>query len=390
MFTSAKLYFATKAVNTVSANRSGKRMNKFYRKKQMVYRIKAGYFSMKFYICYMKEKQLGYLHIFFWIIYLSGSVLIPGITYGWKSVVLDFTFFVASFVCFYVNYLYVVPAFFNAEKIYRSILAFFISVSCFVGVRYSIEQWFLPAVFNIRNYPKDISFLYYFFDNVFYSSTTIFISTAFWFFRYFITAEQEKTELLEAKKTAELQALKSQINPHFIFNSLNNIYSLVYQKSENALPAIEELSRLLRYSTKDLEKDFISVSEELGYINSLIALEKLRLKAPELLLIEKNIQFPDLKISPMILVPFVENAFKHGDFKNKGFNMNISDENKILHFYLLNYKWERTKDNLSGIGIENVRKRLEILYPKKYSLEIKDSETEFIVDLKIELQDEYH
>lgn len=253
-----------------------------------------------------------------------------------------------------------------------------------------MSNGFFLQFFNIRNYPKDISFLYYFFDNVFYSSTTIFISTAFWFFRYFITAEQEKTELLEAKKTAELQALKSQINPHFIFNSLNNIYSLVYQKSENALPAIEELSRLLRYSTKDLEKDFISVSEELGYINSLIALEKLRLKAPELLLIEKNIQFPDLKISPMILVPFVENAFKHGDFKNKGFNMNISDENKILHFYLLNYKWERMKDNLSGIGIENVRKRLEILYPKKYSLEIKDSETEFIVDLKIELQDEYH
>ncbi|MFY7813787.1 MAG: histidine kinase, partial [Chryseobacterium taeanense] len=97
-----------------------------------------------------------------------------------------------------------------------------------------------------------------------------------------------------------------------------------------------------------------------------------------------------LSISPMILVPFVENAFKHGDFRNKGFEMRISDENKILHFYLLNYKKEKMKDPVSGIGIENVRKRLEILYPQRYILDIKDLEKEFVVDLKINLRDENH
>jgi len=156
------------------------------------------------------------------------------------------------------------------------------------------------------------------------------------------------------------------------------------------LPAIEELSRLLRYSTKDLGEDRIALEKEIGYIESLIALEKLRIKNPELLVIEKKILHPDLSISPMILVPFVENAFKHGDFRDKGFNVNISDENKMLQFYLLNYKKEKIKDQISGIGIENVRKRLEILYPKKYSLDIKDSETEFIVDLKIDLRNEDH
>jgi hypothetical protein len=336
----------------------------------------------------MKMNKLLYLHIFFWTIYVTGAVLIPYFVFHSNSTIFNITFFITSIICFYVNYFVVVPRFFDADKIYKSFFAFFLSVASFVVVRYFAEEWFLPQFFGIRNYAENTSFVFYFFDNIFYSSTTIFISTTFWFFKYSIIAEEEKTQLIEAKKNAELQALKTQINPHFIFNSLNNIYSLVYQKSDQALPAIEELGQLLRYSTKDLEKDFISLDKEIGYIDSLTALEKLRIKNPELLIIEKNINHPKLNISPMILVPFVENAFKHGDFRGKGFQMKISDENQILSFYLLNNKRQRMKDSVSGIGIENVKKRLEILYPKKHELIIKDSETEFIVDLKIDLRNE--
>ena len=336
----------------------------------------------------MRINKLLYLHIFFWSIYVIGAVLIPYFVYNSANTIFNVTFFITSIICFYFNYFVVVPKFFDGDKIYKSIIVFFLSASCFVGVRYFMEEWFLPNFFEVKNYPEVTQFVYYYFDNIFYSSTTIFISTMFWFFRYFIKTEGEKTELAKAKKTAELQALKTQINPHFIFNSLNNIYSLVYQNSDKALPAIEELSKLLRYTTKDLEKDVISLDKEIGYIDSLTALEKLRIKNPELLIIEKNINYPNLNISPMILVPFVENAFKHGDFRNKGFEMKLSDENQIVHFYLLNNKKEQMKDSLSGIGIENVKKRLEILYPKKYELNIKNSETEFIVDLKINLRNE--
>ncbi|MCA6067411.1 histidine kinase [Chryseobacterium sp. RG1] len=336
----------------------------------------------------MKINKLFYLHLFFWTIYLTGSVVLPYLAFDSKNNIFNVTFFFTSIICFYVNYFIVVPRFFEGSKIYKSVIVFFLSACCFVGVRYGVEEWFLPLFFGIRNYSEETPFMFYFFDNIFYSSTTIFISTTFWFLKYSINSEQEKTALMEAKKNAELQALKTQINPHFIFNSLNNIYSLVYQKSDKALPALEELSQLLRYSTKDLEKDFISLDKEIGYIDSLTALEKLRIKNPELLVFEKNINHPKLNISPMILVPFVENAFKHGDFRDKGFQMKVSDEQQILHFYLLNYKKERMKDSVSGIGIENVKKRLEILYPKKYELNIKDSETEFVVDLKIDLRNE--
>jgi sensor histidine kinase YesM len=201
-----------------------------------------------------------------------------------------------------------------------------------------LEELILPVTFGFRNYKEDTGLTYYFFDNISRSTFITFIAGILWVLEKYGIAENDKKQLLLEKKQAELQALKTQINPHFIFNSLNNIYSLVYQKSDKALPAIEELSQLLRYSTKDLEKDVITVDKEVGYIDSLIALEKFRIRNPELLQIHKDIQYPHLNISPMLLVPFVENAFKHGDFRGKGFEMKISDDHKILHFYLLNFK----------------------------------------------------
>ncbi|MDQ1097975.1 histidine kinase [Chryseobacterium camelliae] len=170
---------------------------------------------------------------------------------------LEFTSFVTYFVCFYVNYFFITPRLYDAKKLYKWVIAFILGVTCFVIVRFSLEEILLPATFGFRNYMEGTDFWFYFCDNIFYSSFPIFISTTFWFFKYSMDTEAEKTQLVEARRIAELQALKTQINPHFIFNSLNNIYSLVYQKSDKSLAAIEELSTLLRYSTKDLEKDFI-------------------------------------------------------------------------------------------------------------------------------------
>ncbi|MCL1657840.1 MULTISPECIES: sensor histidine kinase [Elizabethkingia] len=243
----------------------------------------------------------------------------------------------------------------------------------------------MPKIIGRGNYAEGTPFLFYFYDNIYFSSLTIFVSTSLWLFSYYSKLEKERVQLIEEKKNAELQALKTQINPHFIFNSLNNIYSLVYQNSDKALPALEELSQLLRYSTKDLEKDFILLDKEVGYMESLIALEKLRIKNPELIIFDKDIKNPKLLISPMLLVPFVENAFKHGDINGKGMELKVSDDNSRLHFYLRNSKKQRMKDFSSGIGIGNVKKRLQLIYPDKHWLEITETEDTFIVDLKIEL-----
>lgn len=335
----------------------------------------------------MKTKGFIFLHFIYWGLYIITET-ISTIFFDSSYWFLRLTFISTSFVCFYFNYFWIVPIFFDINKLYKIVIGYFISVFFFVLIRYSVEELFLPAFFGIRNYNEKTGLLFYFYDNLYYSFITIFVSTVFCLFKLISESESEKRQLVEDKKNSELQALKTQINPHFIFNTLNNIYSLVYQKSEKALPAIEELSQLLRYSTKDLEKDFIPLEKEIGYLESLIELEKLRIKNPELLIINKKLNFPNLNISPMLLVPFVENAFKHGDFSGKGFNLKISDDNQRLHFYLHNFKKSKSKDSLSGIGIGNVKKRLEILYPNQHELNISETETDFTVDLKIDLKDE--
>lgn len=335
----------------------------------------------------MKQKQFLFLHIFYWAMYLSGTIIVPYFFFNKQHIAFRLTYLTTSFICFYFNYFFIVRRFFNIKKLYRTIVGFAISVTCFVLVRYITEEILLEYFQGFGNYPEGTGFGYYFFDNIYNSVTSIFISTVFCLFKIYSSLDEERLQLVEEKKNAELKALKTQINPHFIFNTLNNIYSLVYQKSEKALPAIEELGQLLRYSTKDLAEDFISLDKEIGYIDSLVELEKLRLRNPELIIVKKDIQYSHLNISPMLLVPFVENAFKHGDFRGKGLELIISDQNEVLHFYLLNFKKDKMKDSASGIGIQNVKKRLEILYPK-HELSIKDSETEFIVDLKIDLRNE--
>ncbi|MCT4223854.1 histidine kinase [Elizabethkingia anophelis] len=333
----------------------------------------------------MKKNQIIFLHIFYWVLNITSNILIPLIAGYKKLIVLDFTFLAVSFVAFYINYFFIVPLFFDIKRLYLTIAGFFISVFCFALLRYSVEEVLLRALTGHGNYHEKTTLLFYFYDNIFYSTATIFFSTSFCLFKFFSRSEKEKYELIEEKKNAELQALKTQINPHFIFNSLNNIYSLVYQNSDKALPALEELSQLLRYSTKDLEKDFIQLDKEIGYMESLIALEKLRIKNPELILFNKDLKNPKLSISPMLLVPFVENAFKHGDINGKGMELKVSDDNGRLHFYLRNSKKQRMKDFSSGIGIGNVRKRLQLIYPDNHWLEITETEDAFIVDLKIDL-----
>jgi LytS/YehU family sensor histidine kinase len=340
----------------------------------------------------MKKQQIIWLQVIYWAFNFVGNVIMPNFFFperrGFEWNVLSITYFITEILTFYILYLIIIPKVFKLEKLYSAVFVFLLAILCFGFVRYGIEEIILPLTLGFRNYNKDAELLFYLADNIYNASLTVFIGGILWILEKYGVAENDKKQLMIEKKQAELQALKTQINPHFIFNSLNNIYSLVYQNSEKALPAIEELSRLLRYSTKDLEKDVISLDKEMGYIDSLIALEKLRIKEPELLVMTKEITHPELNISPMLLVPFVENAFKHGDFRGKGFEIKVSDNEKVLHFYLLNFKKQKMADSGSGIGIQNVKKRLEILYPHKHQLIINDSETEFVVDLKIDLRHE--
>ncbi|WP_228459214.1 histidine kinase [Chryseobacterium carnipullorum] len=187
----------------------------------------------------MKQKQVFFLHFFYWLLIIFNGLLARAVYSEGGLDILDVTIFLANILGFYVNYFFIVPRFFDPKRFYLMIIGFFVGVFVFVLFRYSMEELLLPAVAGFRNYAEGTTFLYYFYDNIYYSSLTVFVSTNLWFFKYYLKVEEEKSVLIEERKHAQLQALKTQINPHFIFNSLNNIYSLVYQNSDKALPTIE-------------------------------------------------------------------------------------------------------------------------------------------------------
>lgn len=214
----------------------------------------------------------------------------------------------------------------------------------------------------------------------------IFIS--FFFHAFQKRKEQDEKEL--AIVTAEKNFLVQQINPHFLFNTLNNIYFLTYKAAPKGAGAIMQLSKMLDYSLYGGKDGNVSLENEIAHINNFISLYKL--KDSEITRIIFNYSEADilLKIAPMILLPFVENAFKHGNIEDttNGFiTIELNSEGNTIRFNCTNSniaKKNVDKTGGGGIGIMNVSRRLELVYPKRHQLNIDNSEKMYSVTLKID------
>ncbi|MCG9791690.1 sensor histidine kinase [Flavobacterium algicola] len=204
---------------------------------------------------------------------------------------------------------------------------------------------------------------------------------------------QKKEEALILIKTEnienELKFLKSQINPHFLFNSLNNIYSLSMIDSNKAQQSILYLSDMLRYVLYECEKPLVPLEKEVMYIKDFIQLYLLKSSKKYPIATQFTIENKNLQIAPMLLIPFVENAFKHSNLENideSYLRIKIHCTDKIVHFCIENSfrKGPIVQDVVGGIGIKNVQKRLDLLYPEKHTLTISEINTTFKVELKID------
>ncbi len=204
-----------------------------------------------------------------------------------------------------------------------------------------------------------------------------------WFSNLKLKAELENRSLRN-----ELEMLRAQINPHFLFNTLNNIDTLIHTSPDTASKMLINLSELLRYMIYETQTDKVSYSKETEYIKGFVELQKLRFKAGAISLNIEN-QVPDTFIAPMLFIPFVENAFKYAH--NKGnypiISIEIKNENNAVYFSCRNtYNPEETKQNKSGgVGLENVKRRLELLYPQKHKLIISKENCIFDVQLILSL-----
>jgi LytS/YehU family sensor histidine kinase len=226
------------------------------------------------------------------------------------------------------------------------------------------------------------------FNYMFTSLFLVFFSVGMRVLERHSQTEKLQKELEKEKLNSELAFLKNQISPHFFFNTLNNIYSLISISAEDSQKAVLKLSKLMRYLLYDSEHGNTKLSNEIDFMNNYIDLMKLRVSSK----ISLNISFPDkyddINFPPLIFIPFIENAFKHGiSFREKSFiDISMTTDSKSIQFRCANSLVKIAEENetgQSGIGLENVTKRLNLLFPDKHELKINKSETEFEVLLQI-------
>jgi hypothetical protein len=220
-------------------------------------------------------------------------------------------------------------------------------------------------------------------------SHQVFLFLAVFFFSLILKISYRWRQSEREKLNAELSYLKAQINPHFLFNTLNSIYSLAIEKSDQTPAAIIKLSGMMRYVISDAGHHLVSLSKEIEYLHNYIELQKVRFGNEVPLSFTVNGVYAGKQIAPLILISFVENAFKHGinASEDSDIRIDINITSHQLHFTSFNNKVsvQKMPEDIGGLGIDNTKKRLELLYPGRHTLEITDDPHYFFVSLLLQL-----
>jgi len=200
-------------------------------------------------------------------------------------------------------------------------------------------------------------------------------------------SQKLRDELINQQQASELALMRSQVNPHFLFNTLNNIYSLVYRKSDEAPEAVMKLSSIMRYMLYDSAARKVPLEKEIEYLKSYIELQNLRIKHPDFVSLQIDGDIEGKTIAPMLLISFVENAFKHSNKSNRpGILINLSALNGKIIFKVMNYLRKassKTDEPTGGISLGTINRRLELIYPGKHKLLISQESETFSINLEI-------
>ncbi|MCJ8288422.1 MAG: sensor histidine kinase [Crocinitomicaceae bacterium] len=205
---------------------------------------------------------------------------------------------------------------------------------------------------------------------------------------HYIYNNVKSKQIIKEKEKAELQLLKSQIAPHFLFNTLNSLYSLAIVKSDKTAQSILDLSSLMRYVISETQEDNVLLKNEINHLQNYINLQKTRLTNETIVNFTINGNFDSLKIAPLLLIIFVENAFKYGvsTEEKSTISIDIKRENDTFIFSVENDKMDLLDDgDNTKIGLKNVKNRLNLIYGKKHRLTITENEKSYHVNLEIEL-----
>lgn len=302
-----------------------------------------------------------------------------------KYLLLCLTLSSVLLITFYFNYFFLIPKYLFVKRgwLYFFILLPMIAIVFFLLGIIFILSGFTPETLAGTN-PAIEKIIPVVIINAISLWLLAIVSSILWAF--YNRLKQTENERL----SAQIASLKSQINPHFLFNTLNNIYATAIDTSPKAADMIDKLSEMMRYTMRDTRQDFVLLEDEINYISNFIELQRLRLDKSVKLEYHRLENIPALQIAPMLLIPFVENAFKHGvnSEQKSHIKIEITMNKNELQLSVVNNKVD-VQQNISErsrLGIENTRHRLNLIYPSKHLLVINDTEKQFIVSLYINLQ----
>lgn len=284
-----------------------------------------------------------------------------------------------AILVFYINTLLIFP-FLLKRKQYLPTILFMITV-CAVAVL--VRALFSP-MFPEYLWPFDrIMFWVQFRLNILFAG----LSLAYWYAKENYRNEQKSLQLEKEISDARLTLLKNQLNPHFLYNALSLIYSKALPLSEEVATLVGKISEMLRYSLQETEliNALVPLEKELTHIKNYLDIQQLRFGKNIKIDFQINGSVEKINIAPMLLITFIENAFKHGDHKQP-FKIEVDATGESLEFEVWNGKTQGSKDSSSGIGLENVKNRLKLLYPDRHRLVIRDGQDYFSVHLTINNQ----
>ena len=275
---------------------------------------------------------------------------------------------------FYINYYFILPNYFFKKKFIAFGLSLFPFILLIIVSNFVLDQ--LASKKHHFGYGPDLQI-------------NIFLFIAVFFITYSIKINDQLKKVETENKNSQLSILKTQINPHFLFNTLNGIYVLSLKKSDETPSAIVKLSGMMRYSITEVEQSFVLLDKEIQFTSNYIALQRIRLGTTCTIEFECKNDCEFERIIPLVFIAFVENAFKYGisTEEHSVIKLSIINTDGQLEFKIFNKKLNKIFDtNSTEIGISNTKKRLELLYPEKHELKITETKNNFSVDLKLNLR----
>ena len=286
-------------------------------------------------------------------------------------------------ISLFISYV-LIPKFFYSKKL----LAFWSSIVLIMLLVYFVEEYILEPWLVGGNRGEHVSHLGYTLISIF---PYIFMMVSFKLAWDTIQKQQELEHLQLTVKESELRFLKSQINPHFLFNNLNNLYAYAIENSDKTPTIILELSSVLRYVLYDSAEDYVPLNKEIEHLEHFTALNELQIENRGSVTFTSTLANERYVIAPLLLTMFVENAFKHSTASQSeaitiAIDINVSEEGVLVFDCKNSFLDTSNNDNLSkGIGLENVKKRLNFLYPNLYELHIDTSDQVYHVHLSLQL-----